>query len=440
MTPASATLMLEGPLPGRPAEGRFDLLWTLLPAAFLAQAWTWITPAHGLVPPAVGEALAALTVAGLAAGTFALEGLWAREQGLAPRRAVARRGWMIGALALLPALMLGARAGTAVAAVQWFYLLAACGFLAAEALAAGRRTAFTAPAAQPAAHPWRDCLTLAKPGLNSLVVVTTAVGYFMASGGELDWLRFVGSVAATAMVAGGASALNQFTERTVDQYMPRTARRPLPAGRMTPARALRFGAATSIAGLAALAIAGGPAAAFLAALTLAVYVYLYTPLKRINTLSTLAGGVSGALPPMIGWAAAQGGLAPGAWILFSILFLWQIPHFLAIAWRYREQYGAAGMPMYSVLDAEGRATGLQTVLYGTALLLVSVLPSRLGLTGWLYGGGAALLGLMMLGCAIAFTARPRRHSSMRLFFASILYLPLLLGLMVIDRFGHLPVM
>ncbi len=417
---ASASTVNGIPLGGGRA-GRFDRLWTALPALLLAYAWA--QAAARLNPAVQSEELAgllALALLGspllwLAAGWAAAERPVVAARGA---RAAARLGR--GAALAMPLALL---APAPLATMQLIFSTAIGGVLVLAAAAA-------VPVRAPARPIPSDIAALFKPGLNGLVLVTTMVGFYMGAAGGLNLPLAAATLLGTGLVAAGASALNQFSERDSDAYMPRTASRPLPAGRIDPAVALRLGAALAVAGLALLALAVSPAAAFLAALTLAVYNFLYTPLKRINTLSTLAGAVSGALPPLIGWVAAAGSLDARAWILFHIMFLWQVPHFLAIAWKYRAQYAAAGMPMYSVLDERGRATGLQMLLYSIALIAVSLLPLRLGMTGWVYAGGALALGLALAWFAAVFTLRPAERAAMRLFFATIIYLPLLLGLML----------
>ena len=280
---------------------------------------------------------------------------------------------------------------------------------------------------------WRDAKELTKLNLNGLVLVTTSIGFYMAARAGFDGWLFARALIGTGLVACGSSALNQFMEKEEDARMPRTAGRPIPAGRVSPPAVMLIGVTLSIAGIAILTLTVNLHAGFLAALTLAVYLFLYTPLKRINTLSTLAGAIAGALPPVIGWAAAGGGNEPMAWTMFFVLFLWQIPHFLAIAWKYREQYGAAGFPMYAVLDPTGRATGATSVAYVVALVPVSLMPVLLGATGVLYALCAAILGLGLLWLAYRLYARPTRERATGLFLASIAYLPILLVLMIADK-------
>ncbi len=280
-------------------------------------------------------------------------------------------------------------------------------------------------------RPLRIYLELTKPRLTFLAIVTAVGGFFLA--GESVPGTFVFLLLGTALVGAGAGALNQYLEREADSRMERTRGRPLPSGRISPDAALAFGVACSTAGLAVLALGTNLLAAGLAAATLVSYLFIYTPLKPRTALCTLVGAIPGALPPLIGWAAARGELGLHAWSLFFILFLWQLPHFLAIAWTWREDYARAGFKMLPVLDPEGGSTGRQIVLYCLALIPVSLLPAVMGSFGWLYFLAALASGLAFLGCGLA-TARARsRPSARRLFFASILYLPVLLTTMTLDR-------
>jgi len=291
-----------------------------------------------------------------------------------------------------------------------------------------------ASAALPAAAPSRaaDFAELAKPRITSLVLVTAAVGFAVGGQGSIDWLAFLVFMAGTALLCGGASALNQYLERDADALMERTRRRPIPAGRLRPEEALLFGLALSAAGLAVLAFVN-PLTLALGAASLVSYVLAYTPLKRVTSLCTVVGAVPGALPPLMGWAAARGSLGPAGWGLFAILFLWQLPHFLAIGWLYRDDYARGGFPMLAVTDKDGASTGRQAVLYATALLPVTLAAGLLASAGAGYLWGGLVLGLGFLACAAAFAWKRTVGSARRLFLASILYLPLLLGLMVFDR-------
>ena len=277
-----------------------------------------------------------------------------------------------------------------------------------------------------------DFAELAKPRITSLVLVTAAVGFAVGGQGSIDWLAFLVFMAGTALLCGGASTLNQYLERDADALMERTRRRPIPGGRIRPEEALVFGLALSAAGLAVLAFVN-PLTLALGAASLVSYVLAYTPLKRVTSLCTVVGAVPGALPPLMGWAASRGSLGAAGWGLFAILFLWQLPHFLAIGWLYRDDYARGGFPMLAVTDRDGASTGRQAVLYATALLPVTLAAGLLASAGAGYLWGGLVLGLGFLACAAAFAWKRTVGSARRLFLASVLYLPLLLGLMVFDR-------
>ena len=265
------------------------------------------------------------------------------------------------------------------------------------------------------------------------MVLTAAAGFYLGSGAGVDLGLLLRTLIGVALVAAGTNAFNQWRERDVDALMRRTCGRPLPSGRVTPRAAAAFAAVISVAGVAYLALGVNLLTAGLAALTLASYVLLYTPLKRTTTLNTLIGAVPGALPIVGGWTAAGGALGPAVAALFWILFLWQLPHFLALAWIYREDYRRGGLAMLSVADADGRHTGRMVLLYATALLPVSLLPTLLGVTGGLYFFGALALGLAYAGASVAMTRAATTARAWRLFVVSIAYLPALLTLMVMDK-------
>src|SRR5262245_27596331 len=288
-------------------------------------------------------------------------------------------------------------------------------------------TAIAVPSAR-----FADFLELTKPRITFLVLITAAVGYAVGLGGPFEPAVFAALMAGTAFVSGGASALNQYAEREADARMQRTRARPIPAGRVAPVSALAFGLLLSAAGLGLLAGING-LTYFLGIAALGSYVLLYTPLKRISSLCTVVGAVPGAIPPLMGWAAARGSLDAAGWGLFAILFLWQLPHFLAIGWMYREDYARGGFPMLAVTDKDGASTGRQAVLYATALLPVTLAAGMLASAGAGYLWGALILGLGFLGCAAAFAGKRTVGGARRLFLASVLYLPLVLGLMVFDR-------
>jgi protoheme IX farnesyltransferase len=278
-----------------------------------------------------------------------------------------------------------------------------------------------------------DYLALAKPRLNFLVVVSALAGYAMAGGEGSAVYLLVATTIGTALVAGGSSAFNQVIERGPDGLMRRTRLRPLPDNRLQSPQALVFAFVSSAAGLLVLAIAVNLLSAGVALATLVIYVVIYTPLKRRTSFSTVIGAIPGALPPVIGWAAARGSLSQGAWVLFGIVFFWQLPHFLAIAWMYREDYARAGFPMLPVIEPDGRSTARQAIVYAAGLLPLSVVPTLMGMSGRIYFEGALALSLFFLALAIRFGMTRRTGDARRLFFGSILYLPLLWILMIADR-------
>jgi protoheme IX farnesyltransferase len=277
-----------------------------------------------------------------------------------------------------------------------------------------------------------DLLELTKPRITLMVVLTAGIGMFLAAGDAAPGL-VLHTLLGTALVSGGASAVNQILERETDARMQRTAQRPLPAGRMRPATAWIFAVAISIAGLAELALAVNPLTALLGLAASASYVLLYTPLKQLSSISTLVGAVPGAIPPMMGWTAVAGRLDPGAWALFGILFFWQLPHFMAIAWLCREDYGRAGFPMVPVSDPDGRRTARWMILYSLGLLVAGAMPTVLGLAGPAYLAGAAALGLAVLFLSLEFARSPSSSSARRLMRFSLVYLPAVLAVLILDR-------
>ena len=270
--------------------------------------------------------------------------------------------------------------------------------------------------------------------LTALVVATTLAGFVLASGGHaIAWPRLLWTLLGTALTAAGASALNQWMERERDALMHRTRIRPLPAGLLAPRQALAIGATLVILGLAALALGANALTAALALVVEAVYLAAYTPLKARTPLNTLVGAFCGAIPPMMGWTAATGGLSLGAWLLGALLFVWQIPHFLSLAWLYREDYERAGFRMLPVVDRSGRATA-EALLASTILLIPLCLAAPLaGLTGAAFAVGSLLLGAGFAAAGLRLHRTRSRASARNLFLASLVYLPLVLGLMVVDR-------
>jgi heme o synthase len=275
-----------------------------------------------------------------------------------------------------------------------------------------------------------DFVRLGKPELTFLSVLTAVGGAFLAGGSLASLLHtFLGTI----LVGAGAGALNMFFEREFDGNMKRTAARPIPAGRITPAEGAAFGATLSVAGVSYLWICTTGLAALLAGLTLATYLFLYTPLKRLTPFATVVGAVPGALPPLIGWTAVAGDIPLKAWSLFAVLFFWQMPHFLSLSWMYRKDYERGGYRMMTVMDPGGALTGRQILFYTIALLPASLLPTYAGLTGSAYFVAASLLSLAFLATAIPMALRPGNAAARRLFFASLAYIPTLMLFMVLDR-------
>ncbi len=278
-----------------------------------------------------------------------------------------------------------------------------------------------------------DFVDLTKPRLNLLVVVTSAGGFYLASNGAEPLLRMIVASIGTALVACGAAALNQVLERDTDALMERTRMRPLPSRRVTADEATIFGISLGAAGLALLYSAANLLAVLLAFATILIYLLIYTPMKRRSPLATFVGAVPGALPALIGWTAALGSPSVGGWILFAIVFLWQIPHFMAIAWMFRDDYKRAGFPMWSVIDPGGRRAGLEGLVCTIALMPVSLAPAFVGISGAAYLWIAAVLGAGLLVLAIRFAVTRSDTSARALFFGSITYLPLLWAAMMLVR-------
>jgi protoheme IX farnesyltransferase len=277
-----------------------------------------------------------------------------------------------------------------------------------------------------------DYVDLTKPRITLMVMLTAMVGFVVASS-DVRAVALLAMAAGTGLVAAGASALNMVLERHTDARMLRTRLRPLPAGRVRPGEALGFGLALTALGLLTLHWLSGPLAMAVALVTWASYLFGYTPLKTVTSLSTVVGAFPGALPPVIGWAAARGSIDAGALVLFAILFLWQIPHFLAIAWIYRDDYARGGLPMLPVVDPEGRLTGRQAVANSLALLIVSLTPAVAGMAGRVYLLGAILLGIVLTTMACRVAIRRSLASARALFVASIVYLTGISALLIADR-------
>ncbi|MCU1384856.1 MAG: Protoheme farnesyltransferase [Acidobacteria bacterium] len=288
-------------------------------------------------------------------------------------------------------------------------------------------------AAPPRASAMADYLALTKPRLNFLVVATSAAGYYLGSTGGIDLTAMTEAVAGTTLVAAGAAALNQLYERDTDALMRRTRLRPLPAGRLAPADARIFGVALSVAGLVLLAARANWLSAALALATLVTYLAIYTPMKRRTPLSTIIGAVPGALPALIGWTASHGGIDLSGAALFAIVFCWQLPHFMAIAWLYREEYGKAGFPMLPVIDPEGRRVGKQAVYWAFLMVLASVVPTWTGLAGNAYLAIALVFGVALFVLAVRFASARNEATARALFYGSITYLPLLWVAMIANK-------
>jgi len=281
-----------------------------------------------------------------------------------------------------------------------------------------------------------DYWDLTKPEINFLIAITTAAGFWMGSSAALPhfpWMTFVHTLLGTVFVASGAGTLNQLIELKYDAQMRRTARRPLVSGRIVPSHALWFGILLSVIGVAYLAVSTNALAAALAALTLLSYLFLYTPLKRITPLCTFVGAFPGAAPPLIGWAAASGHLDTAAWVLFAIVFFWQFPHFMSIAWMYREDYARAGYLVLPASEIKDRFVAWQSVLPALGLFVVATIPALRGQTGLIYFAGALILGGIFLYYGARFAFQRSVASARQLLFASILYLPVLFALLVLDK-------
>jgi len=278
-----------------------------------------------------------------------------------------------------------------------------------------------------------DLAELVKARLTLLVLLTTAVGFYLGAESPINYVALFHAVFGTAAAAAGAAALNQWWERGADALMRRTRKRPIPAGRMPPLQALVFGIFLSVFGVGYLAIVCNVLSAALTAITVAIYIFAYTPLKRASTANTAVGAVPGAIPPMIGWAAARGNIGAGAWALFAIVFLWQLPHFFAIAWMYREDYSRAGFRMISTEDHSGERSASQSVFFCILLLVIAGLPAFLGVVNFAYLAVELLLGGFFVAVAMHFLRMRSTSAARLLFLVSIIYLPLLLGALILTK-------
>lgn len=274
---------------------------------------------------------------------------------------------------------------------------------------------------------------LTKPRITFLIMLTSAAGFALGSRGTVNYVLLAHALIGIGLLSSGIGTLNQFIERDLDALMRRTADRPLPSGRLFPFEALWFGVALTVMAEAYLALFINTLTALLGLTVIAGYLFVYTPLKTRTSLSTAIGAFPGAMPPLMGWTAARGEIDIAAWVLFAILFLWQFPHFLAIAWMYREDYGRAGIRMLPVVEPDGRVTGQQIIAYAFMLVPVSLLPAILGISGKLYFVAALLLGLLFLASSIRAALSKSNQHARQLLLASVLYLPLLFGVMVLNR-------
>ena len=276
-------------------------------------------------------------------------------------------------------------------------------------------------------------MELTKPRITFLIVLTSAAGFALASRGSVNYAAMISAMLGIGLLSSGIATLNQYMERDLDALMRRTANRPLPSGKLSPWEALTFGIGLTVIAELYLALVVNPLSALLGLTVIAGYLFGYTPLKTKTSLSTMVGAFPGAVPPLIGWAAARGSIDLEAWVLFAILFLWQFPHFLAIAWMYREDYSRAGILMLPVVEPDGRVTAQQIVVYTVLLLPVSLLPAAMGLSGKVYLYGAIILGLLFLYSSLRAAFSKSKQEARRLLLASVVYLPLLFILMVLDR-------
>jgi protoheme IX farnesyltransferase len=281
-------------------------------------------------------------------------------------------------------------------------------------------------------RPWAY-VALTKPDVTFLVVITTVAGFYLGSRGPLDWPLLLHTLGGTLLVAAGTAALNQYIEREMDSVMRRTAARPLPSGTLQPREVLIFGVTSTVLGAAWLLLAVNWLAALVAVATSVLYLGLYTPLKTRTTLSTAVGAIPGALPPLIGWAAARGSLSLGGWVLVAILFFWQFPHFMAIAWMYREDYARAGIQMLPVVDKKGDATFRQIITTSAILVWVSALPSVVGMAGIGYFFGALVLGMILLQVGLWANRSRTNLRAKWLMHATVAHIPILLAWLVLDR-------
>jgi len=279
----------------------------------------------------------------------------------------------------------------------------------------------------------KDYIALTKPRITWLILMSTGVGYFFGARGGWHLLTLLHTIIGTGLIASGTAALNQWYEREADAKMKRTQARPLPAGRLNAGKALAFAILISLAGFVELWMGANPLSALLGLFTLLCYLFVYTPLKQRSPHSTTIGSIPGAMPPLIGFAAASGTLTWQAWVLFAILFLWQFPHFYAIAWMYREDYARAGIRMLPVVEPDGKSTARRILLYSLALIPISLMPKFFAMAGDIYLYGALVLGVLFLYAGMKIRTERTRQQARRVLLASVVYLPVLFSLMLLDR-------
>ena len=279
----------------------------------------------------------------------------------------------------------------------------------------------------------KDYIALTKPRITWLILMSTGVGYFFGARGGWHFLTLLHTIIGTGLIASGTAALNQWYERAADAKMKRTQMRPLPSGRISAKNALGFAILISVAGFIELFFAVNALTGWLGLFTLLSYLFVYTPLKQRSPHSTTIGAIPGAMPPLIGYAAASGTLTWDAWILFAILFVWQFPHFYAIAWMYRDDYERAGIRMLPVVEPDGESTARRILLYSLVLIPISLIPKFLSMTGNFYLVGAIALGLFFLYAAVRVSFDRTRLQARRVLLASVIYLPVLYGLMLFSR-------
>jgi protoheme IX farnesyltransferase len=279
----------------------------------------------------------------------------------------------------------------------------------------------------------KDYIALTKPRITWLILMSTGVGYFFGARGGWHWLTMLHTIIGTGLIASGTAALNQWYERAADAKMKRTQSRPLPSGRLSAGNALVFAILISVAGFIELFVEVNALTGWLGLFTLLSYLFIYTPLKQRSPHSTTIGAIPGAMPPLIGYAAASGTLTWDAWILFAILLIWQFPHFYAIAWMYREDYERAGIRMLPVVEPDGESTARRILMYSLILIPISMVPKFLAMTGNLYLAGALALGLLFLYAGVRVSFDRTRQQARRVLLASVIYLPVLYGLMLLDR-------